>query len=487
MVKDNQLYDLLEVEPDATDLQLKKAYRKLAIKYHPDKNPSPEAGEKFKEIGEAYQILSNADSRAFYDKVGKEGMNRTQGDNFDPQEIFSQIFGGGMFLPVSIGEIALVKDFTTTMDVVMTPEEKAEMEVAAKANSEAAAEASAPTEKTSAAAAATAAQTIADPLGRPAAEAVPVDTVKEDKSLAIHSSTSASGTSTPTDKGEGHVGATKKLESARKGKSKLTPEQKAQLEALEKKQEEQKQERIKKLHDNLVQRIRPYVDAKHPGDANDPEIKAFENRIKIEAEDLKLESFGVEMLNTIGQVYATKATNFLKSKKFFGGAFIGRLKEKGGMVKEGWNLLGSAVGVQSAMQEMERLEAKGDASKEEIEALAAELSSKMLLTTWRATRWEVINILNVVVDGILYEQGITKDVALKRAKAIIAIGNIFREVKADDSDDERRELERLVMNAGKKKKDEKEEKEKKGWFSRSKPASVAPEKEKTEEVPKVSA
>lgn len=50
------------------------------------------------------------------------------------------------------------------------------------------------------------------------------------------------------------------------------------------------------------------------------------------------------------------------------------------------------VGVQSAMAEMERLEAKGDASQEEIEALAQELSSKMLLTTWRATRWEVINV-----------------------------------------------------------------------------------------------
>lgn len=48
------------------------------------------------------------------------------------------------------------------------------------------------------------------------------------------------------------------------------------------------------------------------------------------------------MLHTIGQVYITKAGNFLKSKKFFGGGFFGRLKEKGGMMKEGWNLLGSA-------------------------------------------------------------------------------------------------------------------------------------------------
>lgn len=99
---------------------------------------------------------------------------------------------------------------------------------------------------------------------------------------------------------------------------------------------------IEDLTQKLIQRIRPYVDAKNPGDLNDPETKVFEQRIKTEAEDLKLESFGVEMLQTIGGVYLTRAGNFVKSKKFFGGGFFGRLKEKGGMVKEGWGLLGSA-------------------------------------------------------------------------------------------------------------------------------------------------
>lgn len=100
--------------------------------------------------------------------------------------------------------------------------------------------------------------------------------------------------------------------------------------------------RVKELQDKLVQRIRPFVDAKNPGDINDPETKAFEARIRTEAEDLKLESFGIELLHTISSVYITKAGNFVKSRKFFGGGFLGRLKEKGGMVKEGWGLLGSA-------------------------------------------------------------------------------------------------------------------------------------------------
>jgi len=55
-------------------------------------------------------------------------------------------------------------------------------------------------------------------------------------------------------------------------------------------------------------------------------------------------------------------------------------------------LLTRSIGVQTAMQEMEKLEQRGDATPEEIEALAQELSSKMLLTTWKATRWEVINV-----------------------------------------------------------------------------------------------
>jgi hypothetical protein len=111
------------------------------------------------------------------------------------------------------------------------------------------------------------------------------------------------------------------------------------------------------LKEKLVQRIRPFVHAKNPGDVSDPETKAFEARIRTEAEDLKLESFGIEvrpgackegrradpqLLHTISSVYITKAGNFAKSKKFFGGGFLGRLKEKGGMVKEGWGLLGSA-------------------------------------------------------------------------------------------------------------------------------------------------
>ena len=69
-------YEVLEVSRDADADQIKKAYRKLAIKHHPDKNPNDKsAEEKFKELGEAYEILSNPQSRAAYDQYGHNAFD----------------------------------------------------------------------------------------------------------------------------------------------------------------------------------------------------------------------------------------------------------------------------------------------------------------------------------------------------------------------------------------------------------------------------
>ena len=73
-------YDLLGVSRGATDQELKQAYRRLAIKYHPDKNPGDkDAEERFKEIAEAYQVLSSAEMRARYDRFGHAGVGAGAG------------------------------------------------------------------------------------------------------------------------------------------------------------------------------------------------------------------------------------------------------------------------------------------------------------------------------------------------------------------------------------------------------------------------
>lgn len=95
-------YEVLGVNKSATDAELKKAYRKLALQYHPDKNPDDKAAEdKFKEAAEAYEILSNGDKRARYDRYGHAGVGGASGGGFsggmNMEDIFSQfgdIFGG---------------------------------------------------------------------------------------------------------------------------------------------------------------------------------------------------------------------------------------------------------------------------------------------------------------------------------------------------------------------------------------------------------
>lgn len=97
MVKELKYYNLLGVKPDATDEELKKSYRTLALKYHPDKNPS--GGERFKAISQAYEVLSNPEKRSIYDRGGenaiKKGAHANAGGEYEyanPRDIFDMFF-----------------------------------------------------------------------------------------------------------------------------------------------------------------------------------------------------------------------------------------------------------------------------------------------------------------------------------------------------------------------------------------------------------
>lgn len=94
-VNNTKYYEVLGVEKTASEQDIKKAYRKLAVKLHPDKNPgNPEAAEKFKEISAAYEVLTDPEKRQLYDKYGEEGL-QGRGGFHDPTSIFESFFGGG--------------------------------------------------------------------------------------------------------------------------------------------------------------------------------------------------------------------------------------------------------------------------------------------------------------------------------------------------------------------------------------------------------
>src|SRR2546421_7762689 len=98
-IKKRDYYEVLEVGRGSSAEEVKRSYRKLAVKFHPDKNPGdPHAEEKFKELGEAYDVLMDADKRAAYDRFGHAAFEQGggfRGGFYDPFAIFREGFGGG--------------------------------------------------------------------------------------------------------------------------------------------------------------------------------------------------------------------------------------------------------------------------------------------------------------------------------------------------------------------------------------------------------
>lgn len=467
MVVDTTYYDALGVSPKASELEVKKAYRKLAITTHPDKNPGDEtAHARFQAIGEAYQVLSNQELRQRYDKFGKE--EAVPGGGFeDPAEFFGMIFGGEAFVDL-IGELSLMKDLTKTMDI--TAKQMEEEEAAESAD----AKLQAKEGKEGAAHVGAAGATATPP--RPSALDSSTSDLKPPNSDA---SPSASGTSTPSprprigqqaimDKSEEDArmdaaGLTpEEKELRRKEKKKgLSKEQREELAAYEAERKRIRDERVDTLAKKLLDRISIWTET----DKGDDVTKAFTEKTRLEVENLKMESFGLEILHAVGLTYMQKASSFLKSQKFLGiSGFFSRLKDKGTLAKDTWNTISTAIDAQLTMEEMAKMEEKGgeDWTDEKKAEYERRVTGKILAAAWKGSRFEIQSVLRDVCDKVLNDKSVKMEKRLERAQALVISGTVYQNAQRDsDEEGDYMAFEQLMADAAIKKDKKGEKKDKK--------------------------
>lgn len=441
MVVDTTYYDALGVSQNATELEIKKAYRKLAITTHPDKNPGDEtAHARFQAIGEAYQVLSNDDLRKRYDKFGKE--EAVPGGGFeDPAEFFGMIFGGEAFVDL-IGELSLMKDLTKTMDI---QSKQMEEEKAAEAAEEKLKQKDPDLIQHQAD---TKTQYQADvKMSSPSPERpskVGGDGASDLKPPMSDKSTTSSGTSTPRrnfgqqaimDKSEEEArmdaaGLTAEEKELRKKEKKkgLSKEQREELAAYEAERKRIRDERVETLAKKLLDRISIWTETDKGKDVT----RAFQEKTRLECESMKMESFGLEILHTVGTTYLQKATSFLKSQKFLGvSGFFSRMKDRGTWVKDTWSTISTAIDAQLTMEEMAKMEEKGgeDWTDEKKAEYERRVTGKILAAAWKGSRFEIQSVLRDVCDKVLNDKSVRLEKRMERAQALVYCGTVYQQVR----------------------------------------------------------
>jgi curved DNA-binding protein CbpA len=415
----------------------------------PDKNPNdPTAHEKFQAIGEAYQVLSDTELRKAYDKYGKDHAKPQEGF-VDPAEFFSAIFGGEAFVDW-IGEISLMKDLAATMDIAMQegeegeapPPEDEEFPGMAEAMKESMKE----KEKENH-------EPFTGSASAPPPPTVVVDEEKTEKKTPLGTTTSTP----PLSRSEAtspapSVGSRRQIpirpalmekaydetdkevdqtEDDLKGKGRkkagMNKEQREKLMAYEKERARIRQERVEALSKKLLDRVSVWAETDKGIDVT----RAFQEKMRLEVENLKMESFGIDILHAIGQTYMSKASTLLRSQKFLGiGGFFSKLRDKGTLVKDTWNTISSAIDAQQTVEDMAKMEERGgdDWTDEKRVEYERRVTGKILTAAWRGSRFEIQGVLREVCDTVLNDKKVPLAKRLERAQALVLIGEVFLKV-----------------------------------------------------------
>ena len=347
------------------------------------------------------------------------------------------IFGGDAFVDL-IGELTLMKDLTHTMDVTMEQMEEEELAANAdeKLNIQSEKEKEARTGSTS---------------GTPQPQPVYVAPAAEESSMSSRMPSGAgvgeqsSGTSTPQrrhlgqqaimDKSEedarmdaaGLTAEEKELRKKEKKKGGLSKEQREKLMAYERERQKARDERVETLAKKLIDRISVWTET----DKREDVTKAFQEKTRLEVENLKMESFGLEILHAIGTTYLQKATSFLKSQKFLGiSGFFSRLKDKGTFAKETWTTISTAIDAQLTMEEMAKLEEKGgpDWTDEKKAEYERKVTGKILAAAWRGSKFEIQGVLRDVCYKVLNDKSVKLEKRVDRAHALVLAGTVYQKV-----------------------------------------------------------
>ncbi|KAH1498261.1 hypothetical protein KXX06_001878 [Aspergillus fumigatus] len=385
----------------------------------------------------------------------------------DPAEFFSMIFGGSAFVDL-IGEISLMKDLTATMDITMQEMEEEEL-------AEAAEEKLHIHDEGVKAAAATGEASHAAGTAAPGPGPVPAAAAAAEPS---EKPASTSGSSTPRrylgqqaimDKSEEEArmeaaGLSQEEKELRKKEKKkgLSREQQERLAAYELERKKAREERVNTLATKLVDKLSVWTETDKGPDVT----RAFEEKIRLEVENLKMESFGLEILHAIGATYTSKATSFIKSQKFLGiSGFFSRLKDKGTLAKETWTTISTAIDAQMTMEEMAKLEEKGgeDWTDEKKAEYEKKVTGKILAAAWRGSKFEIQSVLRDVCDQVLGDKRVKLEKRLERAHALVIAGNIYSKAERDPEEEgDYMAFEQLMAEAmSKKGKDEKKKKKEK--------------------------
>ena len=358
---DTMYYDLLGINSNASEAEIKKAYYHSAMKYHPDKNPGNlEAEEKFKQISEAYQVLSDPTKRAMYNMHGM-AQGSSESSFVDPQQFFKQQFGGEKFVSI-IGEISIARDFK---DAIM-------------ANG-----------------------------GQP--------------------------------------------------NQILTTEERIM----------QRQKRVNELVHNLIAKLSLYTDA-FPSPTADSmpvgttmehlskeALSSFRTVAQIEIDNLKEESYGIELLHAIGYTYCLKSDqwmaifetdgSFLNRAWGYTSRFASGFKEKAHIVSSTASTIKTAYDLQTSFSKLQQMESKSEsrdsATKgEEVPLtpeqerelkfkLEQEAAAKGMEALWKGSKMEVESVLREVCDICLSDESLSLEIRKRRAAALRVLGEEYEKAR----------------------------------------------------------